>query len=165
MTIEISTVLKTKYGNFKVCYHKSARGVAISFSKGDLTKGAPIVRIHSSCLFGESFHSLECECGKQLTGALRLINKYGNGVIIYAYKEGRGVGIKNKMRLIKIARKHKLNSSEAFGKLGFNKTDYRKYDVEISVLNDLKVSKKIKALTKNSEKIKSMKDAGYEIVK
>jgi len=33
---------------------------------GDLTQGAPLLRIHSQCFTGEILGSLRCDCGDQL---------------------------------------------------------------------------------------------------
>lgn len=56
-----------------------------------------LTRIHSSCLTGDVFHSLKCDCGEQLDGALEMISKTG-GILIYLAQEGRGIGLINKIR-------------------------------------------------------------------
>jgi len=163
MTIATSTIIKTKYGRFKVCYHEFKNESCLSFSKGNLTRINTIVRIHSACLFGEVFQSLHCDCYIQLKKAIDLIRKNKNGVIIYSYQEGRGIGLKNKIKSMEISRKKNIDTVDAFIELGFTKPDYRSYQVEINALKELNINKKIRLLSGNPLKIRTLKKAGYEI--
>jgi GTP cyclohydrolase II len=55
----------------------------------------PLVRVHSSCLTGDVFGSLRCECGPQLHAALELIDSEpSGGLLVYmSGHEGRGIGL------------------------------------------------------------------------
>jgi len=55
----------------------------------------PLVRVHSSCLTGDVFGSLRCECGPQLQVALERIrqDEQGGMVIYMSGHEGRGIGL------------------------------------------------------------------------
>jgi GTP cyclohydrolase II len=55
----------------------------------------PLVRVHSSCLTGDVFGSLRCECGPQLSAALeRIQDEPAGGLIVYmSGHEGRGIGL------------------------------------------------------------------------
>src|SRR4029453_9563238 len=55
----------------------------------------PLVRVHSSCLTGDVFGSLRCECGPQLATALeRISQEPTGGMLVYmAGHEGRGIGL------------------------------------------------------------------------
>jgi len=97
MPITASTIIKTRFGDFQVSFHETESGDCVSFSQGKLTKGKPIVRLHSACLFGEVFHSLHCDCLRQVTQTMALIQKNKCGVIVYSYQEGRGIGLKRKV--------------------------------------------------------------------
>lgn len=163
MAIVASTVLKTEFGDFKVCYHETKHGSCVSFSQGKLNENTPIVRIHSACLFGETFHSLHCDCAHQLKNTMRQIHKIKHGVIIYSYQEGRGIGLKKKIQAMEIQRTEKCDTGDAFTKLGLKKTDYRKYDAEIQALKDLKLNKTIQTYSGNQLKIQQLKNAGYKI--
>ena len=89
MAISHRTILPLKYGDFRISYHVFEEGSCVSVARGDVSVGSPVVRIHSSCLFGESFHALACDCAMQLSSTLQLIYNNGNGVVVYEYAEGR----------------------------------------------------------------------------
>ena len=93
-------VLNTSYGAFDLSvYDDTLLGVEhVVLSRGDLSAAKqPLVRVHSSCMTGEVFHSLHCDCEAQLSEAMRKIAVEGEGLIIYLAQEGRGIGLKNKI--------------------------------------------------------------------
>ena len=56
--------------------------------KGDVTSGDPVlVRVHSECLTGDVFGSQRCDCGQQVTLALKAIADNGVGVFLYMRQE------------------------------------------------------------------------------
>jgi GTP cyclohydrolase II len=59
------------------------------------TADNPLVRVHSSCLTGDVFGSMRCECGPQLLHALTRIHEDPQGgILVYmAGHEGRGIGL------------------------------------------------------------------------
>ena len=61
---------------------------ALALVLGDLTDGAPLVRIHSECFTGEVLGSLRCDCNEQLELAMRAIAAEGRGLVIYEHQEG-----------------------------------------------------------------------------
>jgi len=55
---------------------------------------APLVRVHSSCLTGDVFGSMRCECGPQLEAAFDRLQAEGGGAVVYmSGHEGRGIGL------------------------------------------------------------------------
>jgi 3,4-dihydroxy 2-butanone 4-phosphate synthase / GTP cyclohydrolase II len=50
-------------------------------------------RFHSTCLTGDLFHSVRCDCGAQLDTALRLISDEGRSVLLYLNQGHGGVGV------------------------------------------------------------------------
>jgi 3,4-dihydroxy 2-butanone 4-phosphate synthase/GTP cyclohydrolase II len=93
--------LPTEFGLFRIVAFKSlvTNEEFPVLVKGTLDSETPtLVRIHSQCLTGDVFHSLKCDCGRQLDQAMSLIQQAGRGVIIYQQQEGRGIGITNKIR-------------------------------------------------------------------
>lgn len=124
---------------------------------------APLIRVHSECLFGESFQSLHCDCKWQLEAALRAITKTG-GLFVYLFQEGRGVGLWDKVRAMEIQRTQALDTAQAFRVLG-HVVDERHYDLAIEVLNAFKVGKVIRLVTNNPNKIRAMESAGFDVVR
>lgn len=163
MAITQTTPLRLAHGLFNIAYHKTNTGDCVSVRHGDVSKDEPIVRFHSSCMFGESLHALDCDCADQLTSTLKLIKQSGSGVIIYGFAEGRGVGLENKIRALELQRTQNLNTVEAFQKLGF-KPDHRIYETDLQALKDLNVSQTISVATQNPHKLAVLRQAGYKIV-
>lgn len=164
MAITQATVLPLEFGAFNIAYHKTDAGNCVSVSCGDVRTGEPIVRIHSSCLFGESFHGLDCDCAAQLQSTFKLIRRQGLGVIIYSYAEGRGIGLEKKLAALELQRTRHIDTVEAFRLLGFA-PDLRTYDAEIAALKELNVSPTIKAATQNPSKLAALHEGGFKIVK
>jgi 3,4-dihydroxy 2-butanone 4-phosphate synthase / GTP cyclohydrolase II len=163
MTLTQSTVLPLKYGEFRISYHTSDHGDCVSVSHGDLSGLVPVVRLHSSCLFGESFHALDCECADQLTSTLQLIVENNSGILVYRYADGRGIGLENKIKALELQRTRKVNTVEAFKILGF-RPDVRDYAAELVALDDVRVNKNIKAATQNPRKLAALVSHGYSLV-
>lgn len=159
-----STVLITKFGNFRVIYHRFLNGFCISLSRGDLSKPNPLVRLHSSCLFSEALHSIDCDCNLQLSTAMKQIGKEKRGVIVYLYQEGRGVGLAKKIRSMEIERTKHCDTVEAFSQLHFD-LDSRNYSIAIRALKELHVNKNIRTMTNNPRKRAQMEKGGFIVSK
>lgn len=163
MPITQSTVLPLEYGDFSIAYHKIGNANCISLSHGDVRGSVPIVRLHSSCLFGEAFHALDCDCAAQLSSTFKLIKRNKSGVVVYRYMEGRGIGLENKIKALELQRTHHLNTVDAFKKLGFE-PDIRNYDAEIIALSELDIAREIKVAGQNPHKLRALEQGGFTIV-
>jgi len=159
-----STILNTENGEFKVNYHEFKNGDCITLVKGKVDLKTPIfVRMHSSCLFSQSFHTVDCDCSKQLISSMEEIGRLGCGVVVYLEQEGRGIGLKNKIKSMEYERVNNVDTSEAFKALGYDKLDYRDYSVAVEALKELGC-KKIKLASNDPKKIKFLEDNGFEII-
>jgi 3,4-dihydroxy 2-butanone 4-phosphate synthase/GTP cyclohydrolase II len=117
---------------------------------------APLVRIHSQCLTGDTFGSLRCDCGPQLQKSLQLISesKSGGALIYLTHHEGRGIGLKNKIESYILQDTCNLDTIDANVKLGLP-VDDRSYQVAIRIIQDVLKWRRIRLLTNNPEKIQA----------
>jgi 3,4-dihydroxy 2-butanone 4-phosphate synthase/GTP cyclohydrolase II len=159
----VDTLLPTEYGDFKaICYTSDIDNRPyLAITLGELNEEPILTRVHSSCLTGDVFHSLRCDCGEQLKRALEMIQEEGRGVLLYIDHEGRGIGLANKLRAYELQDKG-ADTVEANEMLGFP-ADLRDYGIGAQVLCDLGL-KKLRLLTNNPRKIIGLEGYGLEVV-
>lgn len=126
----------------------------IVLSKPSNNPEKPLVRIHSSCLTGDLFGSMHCDCRSQLYQSLEKISQKG-GFLIYLNQEGRGIGLSNKIKAYALQQELGLDTVEANHQLGFS-ADERKYHVAGHILKYYGVQS-CRLLTNNPCKIEALK--------
>ena len=131
--------------------------------KGEIDTDEPIlVRVHSECLTGDAFGSTRCDCGEQLESALKMIDEAGRGIVLYMRQEGRGIGLKNKMRAYALQDEEGLDTVQANHRLGFA-ADQRDYGVGTQILAELGV-RQMRLITNNPGKRAGIEGYGVRIV-
>jgi 3,4-dihydroxy 2-butanone 4-phosphate synthase/GTP cyclohydrolase II len=156
-------LLPTYFGDFRIIpFKQKSNGVEhVALIKGDWELNEPILtRVHSSCMTGDIFGSMRCECGDQLHKAMKMIENEGKGVIVYMMQEGRGIGLFNKIAAYKL-QDQGFDTVEANLHLGFN-PDERDYGVGAQILRNLGVSK-MKLMTNNPVKRVGLEGYGLEV--
>ncbi len=159
-----SVHLPTVYGDFSmVAFQQISTGQEhVALIKGKWGDGEPLlVRVHSSCMTGDIFGSMRCECGEQLHKALQLIEKEGKGVLVYLNQEGRGIGLMAKAAAYKL-QEQGFDTVDANLHLGYQ-ADERDYGVGAQILRSLGVSK-MRLMTNNPTKRIGLEAYGLEVV-
>lgn len=159
-----TTKISTVYGEFTANYHISDHGDCLSLIYGiNNNKLIPLVRQHSSCLFSESFCANDCECNLKLQSALKAISKTSFGILLYQYQEGRGIGLKDKIRVLDYEQKNNATKEDSFVACGFG-VDERNYLPAVNALKDLNCYK-IVLLSEDSNKESTFLENGIEVVR
>jgi 3,4-dihydroxy 2-butanone 4-phosphate synthase/GTP cyclohydrolase II len=156
--------LPTVYGDFDIIpfIQKSTGHEHIAIIKGEWKSSEPVlVRVHSSCITGDIFGSLRCDCGDQLHAAMQMIEKEGKGVVLYLSQEGRGIGLFNKIKAYKLQEQGR-DTVQANLDLGFS-DDERDYGVGANILRELGLGQ-LRLITNNPKKRIALEGYGLKIV-
>jgi GTP cyclohydrolase II len=154
--------LQTKFGLFRQVLYYDGQKEIIAIIMGDISHGENVLcRIHSSCLSGHAFNSIECDCREQMEISQALIQQSGKGIVIWLNQEGRGNG---HFALMKTAalKAQGISQSEAYRELGFLE-DARSFIRAAEILRDLQVQS-IVLLTNNPHKVNDLVKDGINIV-
>jgi 3,4-dihydroxy 2-butanone 4-phosphate synthase / GTP cyclohydrolase II len=159
----VDTRLPTQYGDFRaIGYLDGATNQEhVALVYGSLSTHSVLTRVHSECLTGDVFASTRCECGEQLSAALRAIVAEGSGVLIYLQgHEGRGIGLLAKLMAMRL-QEQGLDTVEANLALGLP-VDARDYRPAAWMLSDLGV-RSVRLLSNNPDKVTSLWRSGIRI--
>lgn len=155
--------MPTAYGHFHLIpFLQKDNGLEhIALIKGEVAVDDPVlVRVHSSCMTGDIFGSMRCECGEQLHLAMQRIEQEGRGAIIYLNQEGRGIGLMDKIAAYKL-QENGLDTVDANLHLG-HKADERDYGVGANILHALGI-RNMKLMTNNPVKRIGLEGYGVRI--
>ena len=154
--------LNTKFGLFQEILYYDGQKESIALMMGDLKDAEDILcRVHSSCIFGHYFNSIECDCQEQMDISQELIQRQGKGIIILLDQEGKGNGHFALLNSVKHKRLG-VQQADAYEAVGFKK-DARDFSSATKVLKNIGV-KSIRMLTNNDKKIDTLIEYGIEVV-
>lgn len=153
--------LNTRFGCFTEVLYSDGQTESIALVMGDVAGVENVLcRIHSACVGGHVFNSVECECAGEMAAAQAEIQSEGRGVIIYLDQEGKGNG---HLALIKSTpfKEAGLSQAEAYREAGFP-ADARDFRPAAEILNDLEVRSVI-LLTGNAGKADDLRKASIRV--
>jgi len=157
------TPLPTDHGTFHLIVYENDvdEHHHMALIKGDVAQGdEALVRVHSECVTGDTFHSRRCDCGSQLQRAMEMIDASGCGVLVYMRQEGRGIGLVNKIKAYELQTQG-MDTVEANVHLGFE-PDQREYGIGAQILTDLGVQK-MRLITNNPLKRAGLEGYGLQV--
>ena len=156
--------MPTHHGHFRLIpFRQKSNGLEhVAIIKGEINPDEPVlVRVHSSCMTGDIFSSMRCDCGEQLHKAMEMIEKEGKGAVVYLNQEGRGIGLMEKMRAYKL-QENGMDTVDANLCLG-HKADERDYGVGAEILRHIGISK-MRLITNNPVKRVGLESYGLSVV-
>jgi len=156
--------MPTKYGDFQLIpFKQKSNGlVHVVLIKGEIVTDEPVlVRVHSSCMTGDIFGSLRCDCGDQLHKAMQMIETEGKGIVLYLQQEGRGIGMMEKMKAYKL-QEEGMDTVDANLYL-CHKADERDYGVGAQILRQVGIHQ-MRLITNNPVKRVGLEAYGLQVV-
>ena len=154
--------LKTKYGNYHEVLFYDGQKEIIALLMGDVNGAEGVLcRVHSSCIYGHHFNSIECDCREQMEISQQLMEKAGKGIIIWLEQEGKSNG---HFALLKSKeyKRQGLSQAEAYEAVGFKK-DARDFSRVAEIIHELGI-KSIIMLTDNPRKVEKLTQHGVNVV-
>ena len=156
-------VRPTVFGEFRVISYNINGNFAFALTRGTFPHHNILVRIQSPCLFGESFGVNSCDCGDQLTQALKIGSEQYPFVLIYlTYQEGRGLGLFQKIKAIEVEANEGVDMVEAFNILDLP-LDLRDYRIASEIIRDINSDLPIRLMTNNPKKVEGLKADNIQI--
>ena len=150
--------LKTRFGEYREMLFYDGQKESIALTMGDVNGAENVLcRVHSSCIFGHVFNSIECDCREQMEISQQLIQQAGQGIVIWLDQEGKGNG---HFALLKSVAHKRLGlaQADAYEAVGFKK-DARDFTRAAEILNELGV-KSIRMITDNPKKVETLTQHG-----
>ncbi|MDH5606386.1 MAG: GTP cyclohydrolase II [Anaerolineae bacterium] len=164
VTQVVSSRIPTDYGEFHLSLYTNDQDEKehLAYILGDVSgQENVLVRVHSECFTGDVLGSKRCDCGEQLGNSLAMIVQQGQGVLVYMRQEGRGIGLKEKLRAYNL-QDQGFDTVDANIALG-HQADSRDYSITAAILENIGV-RSIRLLTNNPAKIEDLRAHGVKVV-
>jgi 3,4-dihydroxy 2-butanone 4-phosphate synthase / GTP cyclohydrolase II len=160
---EASGRIRTAHGDFQTIRYinRTDREAHLALIHGDIGgKRDVLVRVHSHCVYGDVFHSCDCDCHELIAGALESIARAECGVLLYLHQTGPGlqcVWHGGHPELVTYGRSH-----SNFTPSQRQKPLQHEIGVGAQILSDLGLST-IRLLTNHPRKVVGLEGFGIEI--
>lgn len=142
--------LETRFGVFQEILYYDGQSESIALVMGEVEGAEDVLcRIHSACVGGHVFNSMECECAAEMAASQEMIERAGRGIVIYLDQEGKGNGHLALMKSIPY-KKSGFSQSEAYEKAGYA-ADARSFRAAAEIFEELKI-RSVVLLTDNRGK-------------
>lgn len=163
MIVQLATTkIHTLYGTFREILFYDGQKETIALLMGDLAEQeAVLCRIHSSCIYGHYFNSVECTCQEEMNRAQGMIADAGSGLIILMDQEGKGNGHFALMQSITHKREG-VPQAEAYEAAGFAREN-RDFSAAAKIIQQLGI-RSVRLLTNNPRKKQTLTDYGISVV-
>ena len=168
MNLELITTLHTRlptaHGDFVLHYYRTNQDEKehLALVKGVVAQQEDVpVRVHSECITGDVFGSRRCDCGEQLARAMQFVENASVGVVLYLRQEGRGIGLRDKLKAYNLQDKHQWDTEEANVAMG-HQADDRNFLAAAEILYSLGF-KTFDLLTHNPQKANELTHWGLVI--
>jgi 3,4-dihydroxy 2-butanone 4-phosphate synthase/GTP cyclohydrolase II len=87
-------IIRTEYGEFRTIRYTSQVDSEshLALVRGEVSgRSNVLVRVHSHCIYGDVFGSMDCDCKDLIPAALSRIAEEGSGVLVYLHQTGPGL--------------------------------------------------------------------------
>jgi GTP cyclohydrolase II len=154
--------LRTHFGTFLEVLYYDGQHECLALVMGEVQGREDVLcRVHSHCVAGHFFNSIECDCREQMAMAQAMVAQAGAGVIIWLDQEGRGNGHLALLRSRTLCHQEGLSQTEAYVRLGYA-ADAREYSSAAAILRDLGLASVV-LMTNSPHKISSLQEAGIQV--
>lgn len=155
--------LNTRYGTWQEYLFYDGQKEVIALVMGEVkNKEEVLCRMHSSCIHGHYFNSLECNCQAEMNQSQAMIQKAGAGIILLLDQEGKGNGHFALLNSIAYKRQG-MKQADAYAAAGF-KQDARSFMTAAHVVRALDL-KSLVLITGSTNKVNALREYGIEVVK
>jgi 3,4-dihydroxy 2-butanone 4-phosphate synthase/GTP cyclohydrolase II len=163
VTRAAETKLPTLFGTFTAIGYENSVDKAqhLALVAGEIEPDKEVlVRVHTECITGNVFKSYRCDCGEQLIAAMKKVQDEGCGVILYIHKEGRSVGLVEKLQAY-AKEDEGISLPEAHQPMD-KMADFREFGIGAQILVDLGI-RKMRLLTNNPKRIVGLEGFGLAV--
>ncbi|MBV9081571.1 MAG: bifunctional 3,4-dihydroxy-2-butanone-4-phosphate synthase/GTP cyclohydrolase II, partial [Acidobacteriaceae bacterium] len=135
----------------------------VALIHGDIAgKKNVLVRVHSHCVYGDVFHSVDCDCHALIAAALEAISRADCGVLVYLHQNGPGIQMVSRDGRRELLTHGRTQSS--FLPSERHQPLQHESGVGAQILSDLGLST-IHLLTNHPRKVVGLEGFGIQIVK